>query len=352
MATAQRTRQTGRGRTRRAMLGVLGAAAVAAPVGGYLWYRDRVSDTRVVGAGHTGPAPALDGPLGYVRRQHPARTVVTVSGRPVATFTDGARIVDLVGPQRTFRDPKFTTATVAQNDWIRLAPQPWHAGAEKQSWFRPWLEKAVADRGLDAFGTAMQYLAGAPAKKNAKGIVYAGDAGFGPSDASSEFGRDEKSDFYDYLGVSWTFPGGKVEKPEKDRYRCLDCSGFLRMVYGYRLGYPLHDTNTHRAGSLPRRAYAIDQYGPGTLVVKNTGQPVADYGPLQPGDMVFFNTDPVPGYVTNHSGIYLGIDSTGHRRFISSRVGANGPTFGDKDGSALLDDGGYYSLRFRAARRI
>lgn len=69
--------------------------------------------------------------------------------------------------------------------------------------------------------------------------------------------------------------------------------------------------------------------------------------------MVFFNSDPGTGQVrTDHSGIFMGVDDGGHYRFISSRSKADGPTFGDTGGAALLDDGGHWSQRFRNARRI
>jgi hypothetical protein len=54
----------------------------------------------------------------------------------------------------------------------------------------------------------------------------------------------------------------------------------------------------------------------------------------------------------DHVGIFVGIDSDGHYRFMSSRERANGPTFGDLGGTSLLDDGGMYSRGWRAARRI
>jgi cell wall-associated NlpC family hydrolase len=335
---------------------VLVVAVVAGLLGGVLWWQDRLNNgaPEPMPTGSTAPAAAdvAEGRLTYRRLANPARTVVMSGDKRVATFTDGARVVDIAGPTRTFREPEHTSATVTVNDWIRLAPRPWRKGAEKQSWLLPWLTSKVADRSPDLFAIAMQYKDGAAPKKNADGLTYAGDADFGPKDEDSQFGRDEKSDFYDYLGIEWDFPDGRHEEPERVRLGDLDCSGFVRMVFGYRMGYPMHNTNTRRPGSLPRRAYAINQYGPGTLIIRNEGGPVADYDALQPGDLVFFNTDSTPGYSTNHSGIYLGIDSTGHRRFMSSRVRANGPTFGDLGGNAVLDDGSYYSVRFRAARRL
>jgi cell wall-associated NlpC family hydrolase len=86
-------------------------------------------------------------------------------------------------------------------------------------------------------------------------------------------------------------------------------------------------------------------------LIPNTGKRVTDYDALQPGDLVFFE---VEGSVDelDHAGIYLGIDSDGRHRFMSSRERANGPTFGDLGGTSLLDDNGMYSKAWRAARRL
>ena len=51
-------------------------------------------------------------------------------------------------------------------------------------------------------------------------------------------------------------------------------------------------------------------------------------------------------------GIYLGLDSAGHPRFISSRKVANGPTMGDRGGASLLTGDGLYASAFREAKRL
>jgi cell wall-associated NlpC family hydrolase len=252
------------------------------------------------------------------------------------------------GPARTFREPKFTTVEVTNTAWIRLAPQAWSAGAEKAAWFQPWLQKAVSDTSPDILAIAMQYIDGAAEARNAKKLRISGDATFGPD--SSE-GRLERSDFYDYLGVSWDFQDGVHEDSSPARYGSLDCSGFVRMVYGYRSGFPLLGSNTAGPG-LPRRAWAISELGPGTPVIPDTGKRAVDYSRLQPGDLLFFNLEPAIGPQVSHTGIYLGIDNQGHHRVLSSRKVANGPTFGDAGGVSLIDQGGTYSLAFRAAKRL
>ena len=63
--------------------------------------------------------PALPpvGQLQYQRVDAPARTIArTPSGEVVATMTDGARTVALLGPQRTFADPDYTAGVLMGQD--------------------------------------------------------------------------------------------------------------------------------------------------------------------------------------------------------------------------------------------
>lgn len=294
------------------------------------------------------PAPAAD--LTFERLTHPARTVVhAVDGATLAVFTDGARTVAVTGTERIFEEPGYTDATVTTTTWVRLAPAPWASGAEKKPWFRSWLDRALADSSPDVLAVATEYFADAPDHVDAEGRRYAGNASFGPE--ASGGSRLEASDFYDYLGVSWAFKDGVKERPATKRLHALDCSGYIRMVFGYRLGYPLLGSNTRGAG-LPRRAYAMAEFGPGPLLIPDRGrkpQEVA-FKALQPGDLLFFSTDAQPGL--DHSAIYLGVDSDGMHRFMSSRSKPDGPTMGDLAGPSILDGDGLFANNFRAARRI
>jgi cell wall-associated NlpC family hydrolase len=303
----------------------------------------------VQGGGQGGAVPPVAGPS-FDRLENPGRTVVRdQAGAVLATFTDGARTVAMTGPARTFAEPRFTDATITTTTWVRLAPEPWAPGAERAAWFGPWFEQARRDTSPDVFAVAMQYADGAAAEENADGLLFRGDAAFGPV-APSGYARLEQSDFLDYLGVTYTFPttGRKTAKPA--HLGALDCSGFVRMVYGYRLGYPMLGTNDPGPG-LPRRAYAIAESGPGVALIPNNRTRVTAYDALQPGDLVFFEVEGAEDEL-DHVGIFVGIDSEGHYRFMSSRERANGPTFGDLGGTSLLDDGGTYSRAWRAARRI
>jgi len=295
----------------------------------------------------------------YRRLVDPNRTeVLGPDGTRVAVMTDGARTTQITGPTRTFAEPRFTKAQIINTIYVRLAPQEWQEGAELQPWFAGWLASALADPKPDVLATAMEYTYGVVPKRDAGGLQYTGDAAFGPLSDSDRDGRAENSDFYDYLGVPWNFPDGPKEKPSPDRLHSLDCSGFIRMVYGYRMGFPLRGTNTQGPG-LPRRAYAMADVGPGMLVIPNTGKRPQELDRLQPGDLLFFYGSPEialdgPDRAAHieHSGIYLGIDDRGHRRFISSRVGANGPTMGDSGGEAIVDGTGHFAASLRAARRL
>ncbi len=304
------------------------------------------------------PAPGVpniaQGDLLFHRLANPDRTQVSAAdGTVVAVFTDGARTVTLTGPQRTFTEPAYTTASVTTTDWVRLAPHEWQDSDRDADWLRPWLTTALHDTSPDVFAVAMQYIHDAPAMTDQNGLRYAGDASFGPLDPRDPDGRAEANDFYDYLGVDWTFPDTGLAHPKPSRIGDIDCSGFLRMVYGYRLGYPLRNANTAGVG-LPRRAYAMSRYGPGVEVIRERGTsvPAAELAWLQPGDLVFFDTDPGTVGENDHSGIYLGHDDAGHYRFISSRAKADGPTLGDYGGPAILDGGGHFSRALRNSRRL
>ncbi|MEH1056830.1 NlpC/P60 family protein [Micromonospora sp. CPCC 206171] len=288
----------------------------------------------------------------YQRSSEPDRTeIIDSSGEPVAIMTDGARTAHIYGPSRTFEEPRFTDAKIETDMWVRLAPQPWRAGAEQEQWFVDWFAAARRDRSPDVLSIAFEYVDGAPVKRDNQGQQYSGDASFGPPDPADPDGRQERSDFYDYLGLPWSFLDGKAAIPEPQRKLALDCSGYLRMVYGHRLGYPLRGTNTPGEG-LPRRAYAMAELGPGVQLMPNSGQRARGIDKLLPGDLVFFNAQPVPNRQIDHSGIYLGIDDGGHHRFISSRSQTDGPTMGDLSGAPLLDGVGYWPDRWLTARRL
>jgi hypothetical protein len=67
---------------------------------------------------------------------------------------------------------------------------------------------------------------------------------------------------------------------------------------------------------------------------------------------VLFDADPEDGTGIDHVGLFLGIDSEGGHRFLSSRKGANGPTLADVRGKSILDGDGLFARALRAVRRL
>ena len=88
------------------------------------------------------------------------------------------------------------------------------------------------------------------------------------------------------------------------------------------------------------------------MTIPNTGGQVRDFSRLAPGDLVFFDAATDDGTRIDHVGIYLGTDTAGRPRFLSSRKGINGPTLGDHRGKSLLDGTGLYAAAFRAVRSL
>ncbi|MEU2717304.1 NlpC/P60 family protein [Streptomyces sp. NPDC007205] len=341
--------------TRNAALFLVTAALLAASCVLTLQFRHRTDPPPASpGAG----IRARSGPLEFERIGNPARTVARDQhGTVVATFTDGARTAVLTGPSRTFAEPRTTDAEVVTKSWVRLLPKAWARGAERSDWFKTWLRSRLGSRDPDILATAFDYVAGAPARTTAAGVTYSGAARYGPGTTSdSGPARPGKqrmgSDFYDYLGTPWTFPDGVTRRPEKDRRRSVDCSGYVRLVYGYRSGFLLDSRDSPAGSGLQRTADAI-AHGPlGVPVIPLTDRTPDVIQGLQPGDLVFFRTREAPGGRIGHIGIYLGLDTADHPRFISSRKNANGPTMGDKGGTSRLDGEGYYAQGLRGARRL
>jgi cell wall-associated NlpC family hydrolase len=288
------------------------------------------------------------------RLTRPDRTEVKDSTNNwLATFTDGAYTVTLAGPVR-----KFTESTAAHpvthGIWVRTLLAPFE-GEVDPAWLKSAL-KANRQAAPDVMAIAMQYIAGAPAVFD-DDLQIAGDASYGPLRNGS---REEGSDFNDYLGIEWAYPE-QVDKPETRQRHCLDCSGFIRMVWGYRRHLPGNNSPTtvplclkpqKSRRAIPRRAFEICNAAPGVMVVPKTKVQVKDLSPLAVGDLVFFDADEGDGSQIDHIGMYLGLDAGNHYRFISSRKAANGPTLGDYKGKSILDGTGLYARAFRAARRL
>ncbi len=311
-----------------ALLALVLVAAAALPLGGE------------AGAQRRGTATTSKYTL--VRGSSPARTIVTdVAGAWVATFTDGARSVALAGPSRRFTEAGAANP-VPSSTWVRVLSSPFAGQVDVA-----WLERARADASPDVLATAMQFVAGSPDLLGTGGSLLAADASYGPLQADGT--RQEGSDWNDFQGVSATY-GDAVDSPESAQFRSLDCSGFVRMLWGRRWDVPLGlDPDGTR---LPRRAVQQAAAAPGVIPIASAGSQVTDFRRLQPGDLVFFDASTDDGTAIDHVGVYLGVDEGGHQRFISSRKSADGPTMADLRGASLLDGTGLYARSFRATRRL
>jgi cell wall-associated NlpC family hydrolase len=210
-----------------------------------------------------------------------------------------------------------------------------------------WLRNAVSSTSPDVLAVALQYVTGAPTVRGADGRVLSSDAAYGPLQADGT--RAEGSDFNDYLQVPWSY-GSQVDQPETDQVGAVDCSGFTRLVFGWRAGLPL--TLDPDGVRLPRRAVQMLKSAPGIVTVPDSGARPASTGALSPGDLVFFDANTDDGTAVDHVGIYLGTDDRGAPRFVSSRKTANGPTLGDLGGRSTLTGTGLYATAWRAARRL
>ncbi|GHH89801.1 C40 family peptidase [Streptomyces capillispiralis] len=324
-----------------------------------------IAEVRNVGVldgaeGSGGATAEARGEERWSRLENPARSVLRDGdGRIQAVLTDGSRTATLTGPARTFEEPTSTSSKVSTTDWVRLMPEPWKKGAEKEKWFEEWYAEYRGSKEDDLFAFAFQYVAGAPQKKDEQGTVYAGDADFGPLNTAGAEGGDlrlEQSDFYDYLGVQYPFRDGAVGTPEAMRAKALDCSGFIRMVLGYRARYPLMSADTGSGDGLPRTANGMARSDEGVDVLPLAGVSPEDrpsaIDQLQPGDLVFFKLDTRTKERLDHVGMVLGYDTEGHLIFVSSREEVNGPTIGDIGGVSRLDGNGYYAKTLRSAKRL
>lgn len=245
-----------------------------------------------------------------------------------------------------------TIPTVTHNTWVRVLPQPfsgtWTPALAEQ--IRRW----AADSTPDVLAYAMMYAPGAPPVTSPAltGAQIAGQAAYGPLDSSGI--PIEGADFHDYMARDWTFPNGESQTAGAGEAGCLDCSGFVRAVYGFHMGLPMVRNLNIDGTNLPRQTKDIGPNGPGVIVAQATGAAPA-LTALQIGDVPHFDATSGGGEAEgqlDHNGIYLGVDNLGQQRFINSRKTPQGPTFGDLGGASRLDGAGTYATSLRLIRRF
>ena len=281
----------------------------------------------------------------YKRLSDPDRMqVMDLDGHWLATFTDHAYTVTLLGAKRTFTEPSAKDPVVS-TVWVRVLSAPFNGAVDEH-----WLSQALNDHSPDVLAIAMQYISGVLPINNKDGLQIAGKASYGP--VKEDDTREEGGDFNDYLGIVWKF-NGKTRQPDPAFSKSLDCSGFMRMVWGYRSSLPL-SYNPDGGASIPRHSWDILASGPGVVIIPDANDTqVTDFSRLETGDLVFFHAktethDPQ----IDHVGMYLGKDTGGNYRFISSRQKIDGPTMGDIGGGSILNGKGLYASSFRGVRRL
>ncbi|MFG2873885.1 hypothetical protein ACGFYU_02545 [Streptomyces sp. NPDC048337] len=265
---------------------------------------------------------------------------------------------------------------VTHSTWVRILPAPFSGTwtPELDAQIRAW----ASDISPDALSYASMFLVSAPKITSTVlgGARVLGTATYGPRDASApDSGRlDIGADFHHYMDREWVFPNGEPgDKPGQGSrlVGSLDCSGLVRMVFGYHLGMPMVVKKDFTGENLPRTSHNMALQGPGVIVAQSTppgpGQDSTadDATPppitgLQIGDTLYFNAEPEKADAPadkprgiDHVGIYVGPDHNGHHRFISSRKTPDGPTMGDLAAQSLIGlSSGYYTNALRIIRRF
>lgn len=292
----------------------------------------------------TQPRPTTESVVGsYLIESYvePERTVVRdEDGRWLATFTKGAYTVTYRGLERSYSEGGRTLET---ETWARILPEPFNGEVDTV-----YLAQLMADTSPDIIEIAMQYVDSAPPIMHGD-LQIAGEAGYGSSIGA---------DFNDYLGIDWVYPNGATRRPEPEFYQKLDAAGYIRMIFGFR-GTPhrILLSVTHKFISVPRTVYNQYLHGTGVILIEDRMKrpSAAELLALQPGDLLFWDSAP-PGETPagiDHVGVYLGRDTDGHMRFISSLPTIDGPGFGRGRGEDFRIDGkGYWARRLRGARRL
>ncbi len=292
-------------------------------------------------------SPAAASPmagLSVTRADGPARSIVEdADGQWVATFTDGAYTVALAGPEREFDEPTATHG-VTTDRWVRILDAPFDGEVDGE-----WLDAARTDRSPDVLEVATQYFDGAPEITDDEGALISAAAKYGPLQPDGS--RPVGSDWHDFRGVDAVY-GDHTDPADPEEYGSLDCSGYVRIVYGFRFGIPM-SLRPERGTTLPRRSFEQAADAPGVTPIPDEGDRPTDLGALEAGDLVFFDAPSDDDGRIDHVGIYLGVDEGGERRFIHSRRSHNGPTMGGDDvGPSVLDGDGFYARGFRSSRRL
>jgi hypothetical protein len=237
--------------------------------------------------------------------------------------------------------------TLTHDKWVRVLPSAftgtWNASVEQQ------VRDLAASTAPDALEFTTRFQAFAPPGLDSQGRQVFGDAGYGPLDTDGT--REEGADFYEYMGGPWDFPNGEHKDDSGPAWQgFLDCSGFVRMVYGLHMGLPMVFGHDYNGVNMPRTSANLADHGPGVVVSSSSSAPPS-LANIQIGDTVYFDAEADDGDI-DHVGIHVGVDQHGLQRFISSRKSGNGPTFADLGGDSVLTGTGLYAQTLRIIRRF
>lgn len=313
------------------------------------------------GAGGGKGKPTTQGTYSWSSSGDETTVTKNVNGQQVwvATFTTGSRTVTMSGDLRTFTE---NALSVEHNTWVRLLSTAF-AGTVDTAWITARLTENVTNTNVpDILGIAMEYL-------NDGNL----DAKYGPDST-----LDEGSDWSDYLGIDYQYVNHWSQSLQKytnwthvadpDRLGALDCSGYMRMIFGYRGGITMmYNPDPNNPNSLfPRRSYQMWDSCIGKKVMSGyvfgAQDAATKLAQVRIGDLVFFNADTSSAtelWRIDHVGMYLGVDEAGNMRFVHSRSTDNrGPSFNyDSRGKSIINNDGtnnwlYYAKSLVGARRL
>ena len=285
----------------------------------------------------------------------PYRVAVTKNGEWVATFTPDCYTVITAGPERVFtekfqRGGETVEVRVGHRTWVRAAPGPVDTKIDKR-----WLSLALDANQRhvpDALAIAMQYLKGCRPccsaiirsrvtprtdrfkRKVPTSTTTSGSAGSTRTIRPTNRNRTNFDASTARASCAWF---GVID---------ITCRGPDTSIR-YRCRFALRN-----GSALPRRAVEMYHCAPGLILAADNGSQLEDFEHIDIGDLVYFDGSDDDGDDIDHVGMYLGTDTGGHHRFISSRKTPDDPTFADYGGSSVLDGAGHYAKAFRAIRRL